>query len=93
MVGARPTINFGCPRFTIPGTGIRTIGCGILVESPVPARVLQELWDKGHHIGVGKEDSATMGRGAAVVHDSERSVNFAAADPRADGSAERQPLQ
>ena len=81
------------PRFTIPDTGTRTIGCDILVESRVPASVLQELRDKGHHLRVRKEYSATMGRGQAVLHDSKRRVNFAASDPRADGSAEPQPVQ
>jgi gamma-glutamyltranspeptidase/glutathione hydrolase len=76
------------PRFTIPDTGTRAIGCNILVESRVAPDVLQQLRQKGHLLRVRKEYSATMGRGQAVLHDAKRRVNFGASDPRADGSAE-----
>jgi gamma-glutamyltranspeptidase/glutathione hydrolase len=33
-----------------------------------------------------------MGRGQAVLHDSSSGVNFGASDPRADGSAEPEPI-
>lgn len=33
-----------------------------------------------------------MGRGQAVLHDSKTKVNYGASDPRADGSAEPEPL-
>jgi gamma-glutamyltranspeptidase/glutathione hydrolase len=79
------------PRFTIPDTGTRAIGCDILVESRFAPEVLQQLRQKGHLLRVRKEYSATMGRGQAVLHDSKRRVNFGASDPRADGSAEPEP--
>ncbi len=80
------------PRFTIPDTGTRAIGCDILVESRVAPDVLKQLRQKGHRLRVRKEYSATMGRGQAVLHDSKRRVNFGASDPRADGSAEPEPI-
>ena len=79
------------PRFTIPDTGTRAVGCTILIESRVAANVLHELQQKGHQLRVRKEYSAAMGRGQAVLHDSKRRVNFGASDPRADGSAEPEP--
>ncbi len=79
------------PRFTIPDTGTRAIGCTILIESRVPADVRHALEQKGHQLRVRKEYSAAMGRGQAVLHDSKRHVNFGASDPRADGSAEAEP--
>jgi len=36
---------------------------------------------------VRKEYSTTMGRGQAVLHDSSKSINFGASEPRADGAA------
>jgi gamma-glutamyltranspeptidase/glutathione hydrolase len=33
-----------------------------------------------------------MGRGQVVLHNSTTGVNFGASDPRADGSAEPEPL-
>jgi gamma-glutamyltranspeptidase / glutathione hydrolase len=80
------------PRFTIPDTGTRAIGCNILIESRVDANVLQQLRQKGHQLRVRKEYSAAMGRGQAVLHDSKRRMNFGASDPRADGSAEPEPI-
>jgi gamma-glutamyltranspeptidase/glutathione hydrolase len=80
------------PRFTIPDTGTRAIGCNILVESRVTADVLQQLRQKGHQLRVRKEYSAAMGRGQAVLHDSKRRINLGASDPRADGSAEPEPI-
>ena len=80
------------PRFTIPDTGSRSIGCNILIESRVPPAVLQDLRQMGHQLRVRKEYSTSMGRGQAVLHDSKRGVNFGASDPRADGSAEPEPI-
>jgi gamma-glutamyltranspeptidase / glutathione hydrolase len=80
------------PRFTIPDTGTRAIGCTILIESRVPADVLQRLRELRHQLRVRKEYSAAMGRGQAVLHDSRRHINFGASDPRADGSAEPEPV-
>lgn len=80
------------PRFTVPDTGTRAIGCRILIESRIPADILQQLRGLGHELRVRKEYSTAMGRGQAVLHDSKRRVNFGASDPRADGSAEPEPI-
>jgi gamma-glutamyltranspeptidase/glutathione hydrolase len=50
------------------------------------------LEQKGHNFKVRKEYSTAMGRGQAVMHNSKSNVNFAASDPRADGSAEPEPV-
>jgi gamma-glutamyltranspeptidase / glutathione hydrolase len=79
------------PRFTIPDTGDRKIGCNILIESRVKPEILEQLREKGHVLRIRKEYSATMGRGQAVLHNSKTRINFGASDPRADGSAEPEP--
>ncbi|MGC2183761.1 MAG: gamma-glutamyltransferase [Terriglobales bacterium] len=79
------------PRFTVRPTE-QGIGCDILIESRVPAETLTELEQKGHKFKVRKEYSTAMGRGQAVLHNSKSNVNFAASDPRADGSAEPEPV-
>jgi gamma-glutamyltranspeptidase/glutathione hydrolase len=81
------------PRFTIPDTGDRKIGCNILIESRVKPEVLEQLREKGHTLRVRKEYSATMGRGQAVMHNSKTGINSGASDPRADGEAEPEPPQ
>jgi gamma-glutamyltranspeptidase/glutathione hydrolase len=79
------------PRFTVRPTE-QGIGCDILIESRVPPKILKELEQKGHIFKVRKEYSTAMGRGQAVLHNSKSNVNFAASDPRADGSAEPEPI-
>jgi gamma-glutamyltranspeptidase / glutathione hydrolase len=79
------------PRFTVHPTE-QGIGCDILIESRVPPQTLKELEQKGHNFKVRKEYSTAMGRGQAVLHNSKSNVNFAASDPRADGSAEPEPV-
>lgn len=79
------------PRFTIPDTGDRKIGCNILIESRVKPEVLEQLKEKGHALRIRKEYSATMGRGQAVMHNSKTGINSGASDPRADGVAEPEP--
>ena len=79
------------PRFTVRPTE-QGIGCDIIIESRVPAETLTELEKKGHQFKVRKEYSTAMGRGQAVLHNSKSNVNFAASDPRADGSAEPEPV-
>ena len=79
------------PRFTVRPTE-EGIGCDILIESRVPAETLQQLQQKGHKLNVRKEYSTAMGRGQAVLHNSKTKVNFGASDPRADGSAEPEPI-
>lgn len=79
------------PRFTIRDTG-EPIGCKIVIESRVQPQVLDQLRSKGHEFIVRKEYSALMGRGQAVLHNSKTGGNFGASDPRADGSAEPEPI-
>jgi len=79
------------PRFTIRDTG-EPIKCTIVLESRVSPEVQVQLRQKGHELLVRKEYSALMGRGQAVLHNSKTGTNFAASDPRADGSAEPEPM-
>jgi gamma-glutamyltranspeptidase/glutathione hydrolase len=79
------------PRFTVHPTE-QGIGCDVLIESRVPPPTLKDLEQKGHNFKVRKEYSTAMGRGQAVLHNSKSNVNFAASDPRADGSAEPEPV-
>jgi gamma-glutamyltranspeptidase / glutathione hydrolase len=79
------------PRFTIRGTR-QPIKCTILLESRVSPEVQSELRKKGHDLVLRKDYSALMGRGQAVLHNSRTGTNFAASDPRADGSAEPEPM-
>lgn len=71
------------PRFTV-GRGL----CQIPIEGRVKQNVIDELRAKGQDLQVRKDYSALMGRGQAVLHDSSKKMNYAASDPRADGSAE-----
>jgi gamma-glutamyltranspeptidase/glutathione hydrolase len=79
------------PRFTIRDTG-EAIKCTLLLESRVSAEVQNQLRQKGHNLVLRKDYSALMGRGQAVLHNSATGTNFAASDPRADGSAEPEPI-
>lgn len=71
------------PRFTV-GRSL----CHIPIEARVKQNVIDELRAKGQNLEVRKDYSALMGRGQAVLHDSSKKMNYAASDPRADGSAE-----
>jgi gamma-glutamyltranspeptidase / glutathione hydrolase len=75
------------PRFTVSPKG----GCNVVIESRVPQEVREKLSSMGHIFRVDREYSTSMGRGQAVLHDSQTGVNYGASDPRADGSAEIQP--
>jgi len=79
------------PRFTIRDTG-EAIKCTILLESRASPEVEAELRKRGHDLKMRKDYSALMGRGQAVLHNSKTGTNFAASDPRADGSAEPEPI-
>jgi gamma-glutamyltranspeptidase/glutathione hydrolase len=78
-------------RFTISDTD-GPIQCNIMIESRVSPEVLDQLRQRGHTLFVRQEYSAFMGRGQAVLHNSSTGVNFGASDPRADGSAEPEPI-
>jgi len=79
------------PRFTIRDTG-EPIKCTILLEARLSREVQAQLRQKGHVLVLRKDYSAFMGRGQAVLHNSKTGTNFAASDPRADDSAEPEPI-
>ncbi len=76
------------PRFTKPTAD----GCDVSIESRVPAATLQELSERGHEIRIRRAYTQEMGRGQAILHNSKTKTNYAASDPRADGSAIPEPL-
>jgi gamma-glutamyltranspeptidase/glutathione hydrolase len=59
----------------------------------VPGQTLQALSERGHVIAIRREYTQEMGRGQAILHDSKTGVNYAASDPRADGSAVPEPIR
>lgn len=67
-------------------------GCDVSIESRVPAATLQQLSERGHVIRILREYVEAMGRGQAILHDSKTKTNYAASDPRADGSAIPAPI-
>jgi gamma-glutamyltranspeptidase / glutathione hydrolase len=67
-------------------------GCDVSIESRVPPATLQKLSERGHVVRVTREYLQTMGRGQAILHNSATGMNFAASDPRADGSAIPEPI-
>jgi gamma-glutamyltranspeptidase/glutathione hydrolase len=76
------------PRFTKRTAN----GCDVAVESRVPFATLQQLSERGHQIAIRREYTQEMGRGQAILHDSKTGTNYAASDPRADGSAIPEPV-
>jgi gamma-glutamyltranspeptidase/glutathione hydrolase len=71
------------PRFALRSGDLGRI----LIENRVKPEVIGQLRSKGHDFELRKEYSGLMGRGQAILHDSVTKMNFAASDPRADGSA------
>ena len=71
------------PRFTKK----TATGCDVSIESRVPLNTLQQLSERGHQIAIRREYTQEMGRGQAILFDSATKTNYAASDPRADGSA------
>jgi gamma-glutamyltranspeptidase / glutathione hydrolase len=76
------------PRFTKANAP----GCELSIESRVPASAIEELRKRGHKPAVRRAYTQEMGRGQAIAHDSKTGVNYAASDPRADGSAVPEPI-
>ncbi|MBV8842298.1 MAG: gamma-glutamyltransferase [Bryobacterales bacterium] len=76
------------PRFTKNTAA----GCELSIESRVPSSALSELSRRGHKLAVRREYTQEMGRGQAIAHDSKTGINYAASDPRADGSAIPEPI-
>jgi gamma-glutamyltranspeptidase / glutathione hydrolase len=70
------------PRFTKLSFG----GCDVAVESRISEQVRKELTAMGHVVTAQAPYSGSMGRGQAVLRD-KHGVNYAASDPRGDGSA------
>jgi gamma-glutamyltranspeptidase/glutathione hydrolase len=69
-------------------------GCDVWIESRVPLAVLQPLSERGHQIRILRGyNAAMMGRGQAILYNSTTKIKFAASDPRADGSAEPEPIR
>jgi gamma-glutamyltranspeptidase/glutathione hydrolase len=75
------------PRFTKKTSS----GCDVSIESRVPSHTLQQLSERGHQIAIRRQYTQEMGRGQAIMHDSQTKTNYAASDPRADGSAVPEP--
>jgi gamma-glutamyltranspeptidase / glutathione hydrolase len=71
------------PRFALRSGDFRRI----LIENRIKPEVIDQLRSKGHNFELRKEYSGFMGRGQAILHDSVTKMNYAASDPRADGSA------
>jgi gamma-glutamyltranspeptidase/glutathione hydrolase len=71
------------PRFTKRSAN----GNDVWIESRVPLEALQQLSERGHQISIRRAYTQEMGRGQAILHDSETGINYAASDPRADGAA------
>ncbi len=67
-------------------------GCDVSIEFRVPATTLQKLSEQGHIVRIAREYVEGMGRGQAILHNSKTGMNFAASDPRADGSAIPEPI-
>jgi gamma-glutamyltranspeptidase/glutathione hydrolase len=67
-------------------------GCDVSIEFRVPGPTLQKLSEQGHVIRIQRDYVESMGRGQAILHDSKTGTNYAASDPRADGSAIPQPI-
>jgi gamma-glutamyltranspeptidase / glutathione hydrolase len=77
------------PRFT----KLNATGCDVSIEMRVPGQTLQQLSERGHRINIRREYTQEMGRGQAILHDSKTGINYAASDPRADGSAVPEPIR
>jgi len=77
------------PRFFKGGPA----GCEVAIESRIPVESLQQLSERGHEIQLDRAYVETMGRGQAILHNSQTGMNYAASDPRADGAAIPEPLR
>jgi len=77
------------PRFFKGTAG----GCDVAIEGRIPIRTLRGLSEMGHLVAERPEYSQEMGRGQAVLHDSNTGTNYAASDPRSDGAATPEPIR
>jgi gamma-glutamyltranspeptidase/glutathione hydrolase len=76
------------PRFAKGGPE----GNEVAIECRVPEAALKQLTERGHVIDVYREYDQVMGRGQAILHNSNTGMNYAASDPRGDGAAVPEPL-
>jgi gamma-glutamyltranspeptidase/glutathione hydrolase len=76
------------PRFTKREFG----GCNLLIETRVPKEIRDALEAKGHDLKGTAEYDGFMGRGQAVLHNSQTGVNYGASSPRGDGAAFPEPI-
>jgi gamma-glutamyltranspeptidase/glutathione hydrolase len=67
-------------------------GCDVNIEFRLPPATFQQLSERGHIIRIEREYVEAMGRGQAILHNSTTKTNYAASDPRADGSAIPAPI-
>jgi gamma-glutamyltranspeptidase/glutathione hydrolase len=74
-------------RFTRRDRG----GCGVMIESRVPAAEIEKLRAMGHVVDARGNYSAMMGGGQAVAFDSATGVKMGASSPRKDGAAIPEP--
>jgi gamma-glutamyltranspeptidase/glutathione hydrolase len=77
------------PRFTVHGS---RVDCVVPIEARVKSEVLEQLRQKGHDLRLLGDYSSSMGRGQAVLFNSQTGLKYGASDPRADGNAEPEPL-
>jgi gamma-glutamyltranspeptidase/glutathione hydrolase len=77
------------PRFFKGTAG----GCDVAIEARFPPRTIRGLSEMSHLVVERPEYSQEMGRGQAVMHDSNTGTNYAASDPRADGAATPEPIR
>lgn len=69
-------------------------GCDVRMENRIPSEARANLTKRGHQIQVTHAYNADqMGRGQAILFNSTTKTKFAASDPRADGSAEPEPIR
>jgi gamma-glutamyltranspeptidase/glutathione hydrolase len=62
-------------------------GCDVSIESRVPMNSLQRLSEWGHELRIRRGFTLEMGRGQAILRDTNAKTNYAGSDPRTDGSA------
>jgi gamma-glutamyltranspeptidase/glutathione hydrolase len=75
------------PRFT----KYTFTGCDVMMEDRFPAEVRATLTQRGHQIDLLGAFAQEVGGGQAVRRDFSTNVNYAASDPRKDGSAIPEP--
>ena len=83
----------GCTREALDFTKLAPEGNDVIIESRVPASTRDELTARGHEVVLGRDYTQQMGRGQAILRDTNTGINYAASDPRADGAATPEPVE